>query len=680
MAFDPFSLFANLAGGAVDTLLNKQSQGKRTADINNVINSYNQDYGLGRNLTFGTGNGQGGLYGPLADTSTGLMNRLNQYLYGNGTDGTTGQFGSVNDLINQIYNPKSVQSNYGGFDPYGQNIPGLQQGQQGLSSLLQSIQGQTGQAGNIFAGGGQTPQSQQSFGNLSNILQGFTPQQQALTGTANNLFNSGGQSSNPLWTSIMNAAAQGITGTSPVLNAAFQGAGNIMNAQGQTGPTNQGINAAMAMLANGGSNQGLNTLSNTGQNVLSQNGLTPTGAQGEQAALGIINNQGATPTTQGLQGLGLNLASQPSLIPQNLVASMARNEAGTAFQNNEEAARRQAISRGGGAGSNVASGLQNQGLAEYSDKGSQAEAQAVQQALTQQQQLQLQQAGMGANMAQAGGQLQNSNFNTGANTLGNLEGIAAQRFGQGGNFISNANSGANANNATGLNGLGNLAGLQSQRELSSLGLLPNIAQTGTNQAGTYGNLGIAGNAQNLQALGMGSDMYQSVLNSMLGGNNSYNNLIGTTGNYALGAGNLANQGSGLSQSILNSILQSSMGAANFGQGQAQNIYGTQGQGVTQQGNLLNFAGGQQTQGMNTTDNLLKTILTWAQGNGNAANSLAVQNANPALNPWAGLLGAATSSGLSGLSGLTSGGGGGGSLSSSDAGYDNGGYGGGGGAF
>ncbi len=564
---------APLLGGLTGGLLNKQAAGKRTADLNEIINNQRRDYGLGRDTLFGTGGGSPGMFSNLADPSLTDMNRQLQYLYG-GDQG--GAFGNLNDMIGRVYNQPSVNGSYGyegGFDPYGQNTPGLQQAMQGFGGLLPQMQGQSQLANQVFQGGGWTPQSQTSFDNLGQLMGGQGVEQQGMRNMANNIFGSNGQSQNPLWTSFMNASSQGI--------------------------------------GNGGMTDALGKMQDAGQFTLQSGGLTPTGAMGEQAALKVLQNEGSTPTTDRLQDIGLNLAGQPSLLPMNRVATMARDEAGTAYQNNMEAAQRNAQARGGGAGSNVFSGLQNQGMADYADKGAEMEAGAVRDALLKQQALQLQQAQMGGNMAQGGGTLQNNRFGTAADTLSSLEGVAANRFGTGGSLIDRASGAA------------------------------------TNRANVFGNLGLGSNAQNLQALGMGADMYGQNTNSMVGANNAYNNLIGTQGQYALGAGQLANQGSNSMADIIQAMMGGNLTAANQGLNRTGQYYDTQNSGLGALGKQQAFSAGQQKQGASQYGDIMNLMFPFMQRNGELGNASAWQNADPGTNPWAGLAGQAVTGAVGG---------------------------------
>ncbi len=625
------------AGPIVGSLLNGGAQSGNNEIIQNLIKQFGVMQGQGQTAALGTGNGQGGLFGPLNDLVQSNLDRSNQSIYGNAQD--PGALANLQNRNASTYDPQGLlQTLMGGsYDPYGQNIPGVQQNLSDMGGLLPGAQGQTDLARQVFAGGGWTPQSQQSFDNLSGLMYGQGSQQQGLNNMANNIFGSNGQSQNPLWTSIMNAAAQGMTGTNPALQYAQRGAENIFNQQGQTGPTNQGIDAASGMYANGGMTPALNQLQGTGFNVLGNNGLTPTGTQGENAALQVLNTQGQTPTTQGLQNRGLDLANRESLLPMDLVASMAHDRASTDYANNAQAATRQALARGGGPGATVANGLQNQGLADYADKGSQAEAKAVQDALVQQQQLQLQQAGMGANMAEQGGALQNNRFGTAASTLTGLENVAANRFGLGGNFIQGATQAGTNRASTGLSALDQLAALQSGRQMGALGDIPGISQTGINQANVFGNLGLGGNQQNLQALQQGTGMYNDVLNSELGANNQYNSLIGTQGNYALGAGGLANNSQNSMQSLLSAILGGNMGAANAGLTRGLDYLGQNQQGIQNSQNMLNFMGGQQQNNQASGNALLAQMLGLDMGSMTGiSNMFGPAGNNTNQNPYAGL--------------------------------------------
>ncbi len=83
----PIMALITLAGGVGGTLLNKNAQGNRTSALNDIVNAYMQDYQLGRNSAFGTGqNGDHGMIGKLNDPITGNVNRSDQYIFGNEGD------------------------------------------------------------------------------------------------------------------------------------------------------------------------------------------------------------------------------------------------------------------------------------------------------------------------------------------------------------------------------------------------------------------------------------------------------------------------------------------------------------------------------------------------------------------------------------------------------------------
>src|SRR6185369_11998828 len=399
------SLAIPLVTQLLQGFLNQGQRNKQKTAETQIADRQAQDYQLGRNQLFGTGNGAPGMISNIGHPSLANITRQLQALYG-GDDG--GHFGRTDTANSQVFDPQNLlQSIMGGqFDHYGQNTPGLQEALSQFSSLLPQLQGQSGQANDIFSKGGVTPQSFDAGNMLSVLQQGTTAPQQQLNNMGNNIFGNNGESA--LSGYFQNLATQG--NNNPNLDFAQRGAQDIFSNAGQTGDTNSGIAAALQKLSNGGFTNALNGLSSTGLNVLSQNGLTPTGAQGEDAALKTINNGGATGTTDALQQIGVNLAAQPSLMPMDKVLNMARDQAGTNYQNNMEGAIRQAQARGGGAGSTVSNGLQNQGLADYSDKGAQAESKALQDALVQQQALQLKQQQQGSDTAVSGGALENNRF------------------------------------------------------------------------------------------------------------------------------------------------------------------------------------------------------------------------------------------------------------------------------
>lgn len=601
----------------------QQSNDQRRQNANTfALNWQTPSYELAMQSLFGNGdpNGPPGLYGQVTSPTTQNIQRQLQALYGDGTDANPGLFSTTNSQNSSIFNPDNLLKAFsnGQYDPYGQNTPGLSQANQNFNDLLPQLQGNSAQASNIFQNGGWSPQNQSSFDNLSGLSHGQSGNQQNLSNVSQQLLDSGGTSNNQLSNNFMQAGAsglyQGLSGSNPMLNFANQQAQGIAGQGGQTGPTNQGIGTSLGLTANNGMTNPLSQLSNAGGSVL--------------------NSRGGTPTNQALQGLGLNLASQPSLVSPQQAMSVARDQAGTQYQNNMEAAIRQAQSRGGGAGSTVANGQQNQGLADYSDAGSKAEAQAVENALMNQQGLQLNQANMGGQMAQGGAGLQNS-------TLG-----------LGGNFIQGANSGALGNVSTGLSSLDQLAGLQSQRQLSSLGLVPNIAQTGFNEANIFGNLGLGSSGQNLQSLGLGGQFAQDVTGSQLGANDSLNSLLGQTQKYSLGAGDLANQGSNDMSSIIQSMLSGNLQAGNQGLNRTGQYFNNAQQGIGNNQNLMNFSGNQFLGSSNTGTSQLSQMLNWLGGNQNAINGTLRNGTSivPDQNPFNSAIGSLGTAGLGGILG------------------------------
>lgn len=626
-----------LAGQALGTLLNNGSQGNRNKSINDIIGQFMSQGALGQSQAFGTGNGQGGIFGPLANNATGNVNQTGQFMFGNEND-PGGALSRLQGANQEAFNPEAIMRALGGNDPYGQNIPGMSQGLDQLQQLLGPMSGQNDTARSIFGAGGQSPETQNFFSKTNDMSQGTSVPQQGLQNTANNIFSQGGQG--PLSQSYQNAAAQGITGMNPYLQSIMGAAQGMFGNQGQTGPTNAGIQDALGMSRNGGSTGALDYLSGTGQNVLAQNGLTPTGAAGESAALNVLSNGGATPTTDFLQGRGADLASRESLLPQGLVASMASNRAATDYSNNMQAAQKQALARGGGPGATVANGLQNSAMAEYADKGAEGEAKAVQDALVQQQQLQLAQAAQGANMAEQGGGLQNTRFGTAANTLSNLEGVASNRFNTGANSITGASNAATNRAGTGLSSLNNLAGLQTQRELGGMSQANNASQTGINQANVFGNLGLGSGQQDINRLALGGSFSNDVLNSTLQALGLDNSRIQGMNQYGLGAGNLANNGSQDMSSIIQNFLSGNLSAGQQGMNRANSGFNAANTGIGNQQNLFSNMSGLNSSSQNSGNQLLAQLLGYSTGGLSGAAGMYQPRSSTAQNPFAGVLSSA----------------------------------------
>lgn len=450
---------------------------------------------------------------------------------------------------------------------YQNQIPGIFQNNQ----FAQTPQGQAAQqqqfdvvnqltnpqniAQQNFSTGGWTPQYQQQYNQLGNFLSGLAnnPAQSASNTLLGNTGNT--QYTAQMQSNALNGMAGG--GYTPTLNVAGAPVEQILNTGGQTQFTNALFNSGQGALA---------------PTNLGVAGLTNTGAQGEQTALGVLQNNGQMPITQNLQGLGLNLASQPSLLTPQEAISFAANQAGTQNANQFKQAYANAVARGGGPGADVANGMSNQAMADFANQSAQNVSNAVQQALVQQQGLQLQQAGMGANMAQSGGNLQNQFLGTASGLLGGLENTAAQRFGLGGQQVGQAGNLSNELLGTGLN------------------MIPALQNSATNVVNTYGNLGNQASGLQNSFLNSAGNI-QGMLNSnILGGMNAYNATMGNQNQYDLGMGGLSNSISANQGNLLNEIFGQGISSGNLALGQNQGLTNAMNQGFGNQLNLGSLYG------------------------------------------------------------------------------------------
>jgi hypothetical protein len=171
-----------------------------------------------------------------------------------------------------------------------------------------------------------------------------------------------------------------------------------------------------------------------------------------------------------------------------------------------------------------------------------------------QQQLQLQQAGLGAQMAGQGAGTAADYYKSAGGILGNLENMAAQRTGIAGNQLGT--SGELENARLGLGG----------------GFINNALGNELGRVGTYGNLGIQGQGLDLSRMNAGSDYLSKFYNIMNQGGSQLSNLLGQEQNYALGSGQLMGNLMNNQGNIFNNIGQLQQGAGSLANNQTANYY------------------------------------------------------------------------------------------------------------
>lgn len=298
-------------------------------------------------------------------------------------------------------------------------------------------------------------------------------------GTANTMLNGAFYGQPDLYNTGKSMMAN--NGQSPFTQNLQRTAMDVTGGAGQTAATNFGLNAAQQLISNGG--------------------LNNAGAAGQNTALAGLQGGGNNNLTNTLEGTGMNFAQQPAVLSTGTAASIAEDQAHQQAINSARAAQAQALARGGAPGASVANGAANSAEGDFFNQIQQNSANAYENALLNQQGLNLQQQGQGAQMALGAGN------------------VASQQLGTYGNLLSQLTSTANSGIGTGLSSIGGLQNAQ------------------TNLAGTYGQLGIgAGNLANNTAA-TGGQLTSDFLNSAVSGGNLQNNLLGTQANTLIGAGN-----------------------------------------------------------------------------------------------------------------------------------------------
>lgn len=461
-------------------------QGGMATGLAHANNANNTGLGTWQNMATNIGNTAS--Y-DLPVASTALMNMLN------GANGNPSLQANEN-WFTQNSLPE-MSKNFGGY-----SNPLTQGAAQGMESV-------GGTANNIFQGGGWTPQYQQGFDQLSNFLKQGTPGLQTSANQANSLI--------------------GNAGANPFNQQLQQNALKSSNSGGMTSTLSSLLNPIGGIIQKGG---------NTAQSNALMGGASP-----------FLQTGGQTNLSQGIADQGMNLFKQQALMNPAQAAGLARNQAATNFADQAQHMQANALARGGGPGATVANGMQNQGMADFADQASRGTSQAVTGALQNQQGLQLQQQGMGAQAAQGAGGLQN-----------NMLGTAGQ-LAQGSGALSNSL-------------LGN-----------TMGLVPQVQNSATGNLNAYLNGGGMGSQNQLGMLGAGSNLANMLQQGQLGGINAMTGMMGNQNNYALGAG-------GLAQTASNNLFNNALGAGQLDNARFGTLSGAMNQGYGNQnqtmGNLSNI--------------------------------------------------------------------------------------------
>lgn len=531
-------LFGNLFGPNLDAW-------KRDALINVFNQLQNQgNWGIGRSQQ---------MMDPLfSDLSVNTFGRAGNMLWD--------QFPNLQQDVNNFQN--SLGDLYFGDLRY--STPGLQAG-------LDALGGIGGTANQVFQGGGWTPAYQQMQDTAFGLMGGMDPAQRTMANIGGNLMNTGGA-------------------TNFTRNAADRSM-DVMNAGGFTPSLMDATRTAEAMYTDPRAGTMLNPLFQAGQRGLEGmfgvGGMTPTGATGEAVALEELLAGGETPLTNALQDFGMEQATKDQLLSPQQMMGFARENALNAIQNRAQAARRQALARGGSPGSTVGAGVRNQGLADFANEAASAESQAVRDALLARQELGLRQAGQAGQAALGAGGLEATRMGTAGDLMSRLEGVATQRFGTSGGLMSDAEK------------------IATQRQLAALGFIPEFTQAGTQRAGTFGQLGLgAGELENAR-MGTGLQALTQLLGSEQAALQALGSIHANQNQYALGAGNL-----GLNAA--NTGFGNELQLSQFGLNRNQAFNQAMNQNFANRQAGMNFLGNMYNQGLDPLTRMALAPMNYAQ--------------------------------------------------------------------
>jgi hypothetical protein len=423
-------------------------------------------------------------------------------------------------------------------------------------------------AGQVFGGGGWTPQYQQALDQLSSTFGNVDigNRGQLAGDVASEFLNNRG---NTQLSSLLQEYAQGVLGAggfTPTLNAAGPAITNLLNSNGNT--------------------SGQDALRSAASGAMGNNGLTQTGSMGEAAALQNILNNGQTPTSQSLQRQGLNLVGKNNIFDPMQAALFAGNDAMQTYKGQMENLYDKAMQRGGGPGANVASGMQNGAAGDFADEALAARSKAVIDALMKQQGLNLQQTQTGADMATQGLGQETQRMNSSNNLLTNLEDVASRRFGTGGSLLSSAEQ------------------LNNSRLLGGLNFIPELQGAATQNIATTGGLGLGGGQLATSNVNSANNLITQLAQLGLGASNGINNVMGNMNQYALGAGNLFNNMNNVGGSLMSSLFGNEISGGNLALGQNTGWSNAMNSGANNSLGLGQLYGNMFSNGFNPLNNLV----------------------------------------------------------------------------
>ncbi len=492
-------------------------------------------------------------------------------------DGSVG--GNYNSVLNNMwtnpgdsqYSAQRILGDYGGAlsNDMMNNAQGSMYGMGGAGGRTDTI-GNT--ANQVFQNGGWTPQRQQFLDQLSPLLEGKSQSQQQQLLSGMGLLQSNGankETTNYLQrgNDVMN---QG--GSTPWLEGLIQNVAGIAGNQGQNAASKFGTSAGQNIIGSGGYDPQISNLLSSATNVFNSGGRTPQIDAGSNSALQGLASGGRTNLTQGLGNTGLDLFNREALMSDPQAASFAMDTAGTATKNAYEALQRQAQARGGGPGNVVAAGNSTGAMADFADKLAENQAQGLRDTMQKQQELKLQQRGLGAQTATGAQGLETSRYGTFADLLGGMENAATGKMNSGANMASSALGTAADRLGTGFSGMNQSQQLETQRLMEALGLVPTAQNSATSRAGTMGGLGLTADSNNINRLNTGANLLQNFTGGQQNAANSLNSFIGNQDQYQNLMAQLGLSAGSQQAGIMNNLSQNELAALKAGLDKA-NMFG-----------------------------------------------------------------------------------------------------------
>lgn len=331
--------------------------------------------------------------------------------------------GGWNQQTQRLFDNGNELYSSGGMTPQLNALFGAGQGIAGQGGISPQIAALLGQSGGILGGGGFTPGTQ-NFSQMAQQIPGFAPgsgggaTQSGMFGQSGNaamagLFapqpqqnipgfgsNFGGQQSptaiNPQ--QLQQAFQQGMgSGYTPqnmgVGDIGMQGMQQLLARDPQIDQLiSYGQQAFGGKLPGGPSNDPYAAQLNS---IIGQLGGLSVGGGGGASGASAGQMGAMDPTLAGMLQQGSDYFKNNPLIPMSQRLSMAVNDAGSAANQQAEAAQRFARARGGG-GAIVNAGSQNQAMTDFADQSLRARSEALRSAILDQQQLGLTQQMQGA--------------------------------------------------------------------------------------------------------------------------------------------------------------------------------------------------------------------------------------------------------------------------------------------